>query len=155
MTDFDSHRQQPRRSRLANRRRWLGNRQGSNRAATAVVELALVLPVLMVFLLGTLETCSMIYRQQTLYIAAYEGCRVALIPRITRPQVDAAINTILTNRRVQGATITITPATFTTAPVQTLIEVRVSIPATGNSIVTPRFFTGRTLVGTCTMMKEF
>jgi Flp pilus assembly protein TadG len=145
---------------LRRQRRWwsapvLGKRPGDDRRATAVVELAIVLPVLMVLLMGTLETCSMIYRQQTLCIAAYEGCRVALIPKITRAQVDAAINQILNDRRLRGATITITPSTFTTAAAQTLIEVRIDAPVAANSIVTPRFFVGRTLTGSCTMMKEF
>ena len=125
------------------------------RRAAAVVELALLLPVLMTLLMGTLETCSMIYRRQTLYIAAYEGCRVALIPKITRGQVEAAINQILNDRRVRNATITITPSNFTAAPMQTLIEVRVDAPAASNSIVAPLFFANRTLTGQCTMMKEF
>lgn len=128
---------------------------GKQRRATAVVELALVLPLLMVLLLGTLETCSAIYRQQTLHIAAFEGCRVALVPRITRAQVDAAINQILTSRRVRNATITITPANFTTAAPRTLITVRVDAPAAGNTLVTPNFFARRTFSGFCTMMKEF
>lgn len=120
-----------------------------------MVEFALVLPVLATILLGTLETCSMIYRQQTLYIAAYEGCRVALIPKVTRAQVDAAINQILNDRRVTGGQITIVPADFLTAPTQTIVEVRVQAPAAGNSIVASRFFAGRTLTGSCFMMKEF
>jgi Flp pilus assembly protein TadG len=120
-----------------------------------VVELAMLLPLLMVMLLGTIQVCSVIYRQQTLHIAAFEGCRVALVPRITRAQVDAAINQILTNRRVRNATITITPANFTTAAPRTLITVRVDAPAANNSLVAPGFFAGRTLSGFCTMMKEF
>lgn len=125
------------------------------RRATAVVELAIVLPLLVLLLLGTMETCSVIYRQQTLQIAAYEGCRVALVPRITRAQVDAAINSILTSRRVRNATITIDPTSFTTAAPRTLITVRVDAPAAGNTIVSPQYFTGRALSGFCTMMKEF
>lgn len=137
------------------RGRRFGSHQRGNRRAAAIVEFALVLPVLLVVLLGTLETTSMIYRQQTLSIAAYEGCRVALIPKITRGQVEAAVNQILNDRRLRNATITITPNDFVNAPAQSIVEVRVTATAAGNSIIAPRFFANRTLTGSCFMMKEF
>jgi len=137
------------------RGRRFGSHRRGNRRAVAIVEFACVLPVLLVILLGTLESTSMIYRQQTLSIAAYEGCRVALIPKITRGQVDAAINQIMTDRRIRNAQITIFPNDFVNAPAQSIIEVRVTAPAAGNSIIAPRFFANRTLTGSCFMMKEF
>lgn len=126
-----------------------------NRRGAAVAEFALILPVLFTILMGTLEACSMIYRMQTLEIAAYEGCRVALIPGVTRGQIDAAINQILNDRRVSNTQITITPANFLTAPARTIVDVTVSAPAAGNSVIAPLFFANRTLTGSCTMMKEF
>ena len=135
-------------------RRFVSHRRG-NRRAVAIVEFACVLPLLLLILLGTLESTSMIYRQQTISIAAYEGCRVALIPKITRGQVDAAINQIMTDRRIRNAQITIIPNDFVNAPAQTIIEVRVTAPAAGNSIIAPRFFANRSLTGSCFMMKEF
>lgn len=143
-----------RRSKRRRGRRF-GSYRRDNRRAVAIVEFACVLPVLLVILLGTLEATSMIYRQQTLSIAAYEGCRVALIPKITRGQVEAAINQILTDRRVKNSQITIIPNDFVNAPIQTIIEVRVTAPAAGNSILAPRFFANKTLTGSCFMMKEF
>jgi Flp pilus assembly protein TadG len=137
------------------RGRRFGSRRRGNRRAVAIVEFACVLPLLLLILLGTLESTSMIYRQQTISIAAYEGCRVALIPKITRGQVDAAINQIMTDRRIRNAQITIIPNDFVNAPAQTVIEVRVTAPAAGNSIIAPRFFANRSLTGSCFMMKEF
>jgi len=137
------------------RGRRFGSHRRGNRRAVAIVEFACVLPMLLLILLGTLESTSMIYRQQTISIAAYEGCRVALIPKITRGQVDAAINQIMTDRRIRNAQITIIPNDFVNAPAQTIIEVRVTAPAAGNSIIAPRFFANRSLTGSCFMMKEF
>jgi len=137
------------------RGRRFGSHRRGNRRAVAIVEFACVLPLLLLILLGTLESTSMIYRQQTISIAAYEGCRVALIPKITRGQVDAAINQIMTDRRIRNAQITIIPNDFVNAPAQTVIEVRVTAPAAGNSIIAPRFFANRSLTGSCFMMKEF
>ena len=137
------------------RGRRFGSHRRGNRRAVAIVEFACVLPLLLLILLGTLESTSMIYRQQTISIAAYEGCRVALIPKITRGQVDAAINQIMTDRRIRNAQITIIPNDFVNAPAQTIIEVRVTAPAAGNSIIAPRFFANRSVTGSCFMMKEF
>ena len=45
-----------------------------------MVELAICLPVLILLLFGTIEACAIIYLNQSLKIAAYEGARVSLIP---------------------------------------------------------------------------
>lgn len=97
----------------------------------------------------------MIYRVQTLEIAAYEGCRVALIPGVTQGQIHEAINQILRDRRVADAQITISPANYFTAPAQTLVDITVQAPADKNAIIAPLFFARRTLTGSCSMMKEF
>lgn len=125
------------------------------RSGTAVTELAITLPILVMMLLATIECCCMIFVTQTLHIAAYEGTRVALVPKITPAQVDFAIRQILNDRRVQNATITIEPSNFSAAPIQTFIRVRVTAPANSNTLVSPIFFTNRTLRGECAMMKEY
>jgi Flp pilus assembly protein TadG len=50
------------------------------RNGAAVVELAAVLPVFVLLLMGTIETCNMIFLQQSLKIAAYEGARITIVP---------------------------------------------------------------------------
>jgi hypothetical protein len=106
-------------------------------------------------LLGTIECCSMIFVTQTLHIAAYEGARVALVPKITASQIDHSIRQILNDRRVKDAKITITPSNFSTAPLMSFITVRVTAPANPNMPVTPLFFNGQELRGECSMMKEY
>ena len=64
-------------------KRWCRDRGGA-----AVVELAVVLPVFVVILLGTIETCKMIFIQQSLEIAAYEAVRVAIVPETDFEDID-------------------------------------------------------------------
>jgi Flp pilus assembly protein TadG len=125
------------------------------RRGAATVEFAVTLPVLILIVLGAIETCSMIFLRQTLTIAAYEATRVALVPKVSNAQVLHAANSILNDRRVRGANIAITPRDFATAEVQSFITVTVSAPANSNALLTPLFFRGRTLVGQCSMMKEY
>jgi Flp pilus assembly protein TadG len=121
----------------------------------AAVEFAVVSPILVLLLFGTIEACRIIYLRQTLTIAAYEATRIALVPKSTSGQVIAAANNILTDRGVNDAVVTITPSSFSTAPIQSFIEVRVTAPANSNSLVKANFFAGKFLVGRCSMMKEY
>ena len=125
------------------------------RSGTAVTELAITLPILVLMLMATIECCCMIFVTQTLHIAAYEGTRVALVPNITRAQVEFAVNQILNDRRVKYATITIEPTNFAAAPITSFIRVRVTAPANTNTLVSPLFFTNQVLRGECSMMKEY
>ncbi len=121
----------------------------------AAVEFAVVSPILVLLLFGTIEACRIIYLRQTLTIAAYEATRIALVPKSTSGQVIAAANNILTDRGIKDAVVTITPSAFSTAPIQSFIEVRVTAPANSNSLVKANFFAGKFLVGRCSMMKEY
>lgn len=129
--------------------------RGRNNSGAAAVEFAVISPVLFLLFMGTVETCRFIYLRQSLTIAAYEATRIALIPKSTSGQVVAAANNILTDRGIKGASITITPSDFSSAPIQSFIEVRVTAPANSNSLVKVNFFAGKTLVGRCSMMKEY
>jgi hypothetical protein len=69
--------------------------------------------------------------------------------------VQTACNAVLSDRRVKGATVTITPVNFQALARGQYITVTVSAPAAKNSVIPGSFFRGRTLSGTATMMKEF
>ena len=120
----------------------------------AVTEFALVLPLLVLVLFATIETCSMMYLEQTLKIAAYEGARVALIPGTTKSNVEAAVNQVLDDRHVAAGKVSITPANYNNAAIGTFIRVTASAPTKGNSLVGAWFYGGRTLTSSVEMMKE-
>jgi Flp pilus assembly protein TadG len=58
-----------------------------NRRATACVEFALILPVLLIFVLGLLEMGRFVEVRQILTLAAEEGARQASTGQVASPQV--------------------------------------------------------------------
>lgn len=125
------------------------------RTGSAVVELAITLPIFVLILFGTIETTRMIFLQQSLEICAYQGARVALIPSSTTAKITNACSTILSDRNVQSASVTVSPANYETSPYGTLIQVRVSAPCSANSPFSPWFYGGRSLAAVVTLMKEY
>ncbi len=49
----------------------------SRRRGIATVEFAVIFPILLVMVLGTLEICQRLFSYQSATIAAYEGIRLA------------------------------------------------------------------------------
>ncbi len=126
----------------------------SLRSGVAVVELAVCLPVLTLITLATIESSAMIFLQQSLSIAAYEGARVALVPTSTEENTRYQAELILAGRQVQGATVTVTPNNYDLSPAGTWIQVVASAPFAQNSLAGGWLFNGNTLTATVEMMKE-
>lgn len=130
-------------------------RQNRLRRGVAAAELAVCLPVIVLIVLATIEACTMVFLKQSLSIAAYEGARAALIQSATNTSVQNVANQVLTQRRVNGGTVTIQPGNLITVLPGEYLTVTCSAPASSNSIIPIRFYRGRTLTGSATMMKEF
>ena len=79
----------------------------------AVVEFAIVLPLLVMFLLGIIQFSLMYNRQQALHAAAREGGRVAAIPTSTQDDITDAVDGALAGTAFDSArVVTISPNTF-------------------------------------------
>jgi Flp pilus assembly protein TadG len=126
----------------------------TDRRGVAAVEAAIMLPLFVLIALGTIEACSMIFLKQTLQIGAYEGVRTALIQGSTDWDVQHHAQVILDGRGATGYTITVSPEPFQAQTYGTFLTVTVTAPCSSNSIFTPWFYGGRTITGSCTMMKE-
>ncbi len=111
------------------------NRKGCEcgRSGLASVELAFVLPVMLILVLGTIEVCQRIFLRQSAVIVAYEGARMAARSTSSNADVTARCQTMLTQRRVLGATVSITPSDLLSQPVGTQIRIRVEVPWASNS----------------------
>ncbi len=131
------------------------NSRRARERGSVVVELAITLPVFVLILFGTIETTTMIFLQQSLEISAYQGARIALIPSATAADVTNACSTVLADRNINAASVSITPANYDSQPYGTSIRVRVAAPCSSNSPFSPWFYGGHTLVGEVTMMKEY
>jgi hypothetical protein len=128
--------------------------RSNKRRGVAAAELAVCLPVVVLLVVATIESCSALFLKQSLTVAAYEGVRTAIEKGSTTTAVQTACNRILDDRRIQGAKVTLNPASISSLKPGDFIDVIVSAPCTSNSPVPTTFFRGRTLTATASMMIE-
>jgi Flp pilus assembly protein TadG len=137
-------------------------RRKSRRHGVEVVEMAIVLPIIILITLGTLEICEGTFLRQKLELAAHAGSRIAIRKNATSSDVLAAVQTNLDARGVNyggdiASAVTITPDPET-APTLTAISVLVRIDTDENlrmPISVYRFLAGRELTGEVSMFKEY
>lgn len=126
----------------------------NSRRGVAATEFAVCLPVLLLLVLGMMETCSMIFLKQSLAITAYEGAHTAVKADATAAEVQTICDGILADRRIQGATITVTPNNIAAVPAGDYIEIRVTAPTDRNGLLPLNFFRGRQIDAAAVVMKE-
>ena len=87
-------------------------RQARRRRGLVVVEAAIIMNLLLLVVLGVLEYGWMFLVSDEMHNAARQGARLAVLPDATEDQVKSAVETLLTNSRLQGTThtVTITPS---------------------------------------------
>lgn len=127
-------------------------RDRSRSRAAAIVEFAVVLPLLLTILFGIIEYGWVFMVRQTLQTAAREGCRVAVLQTSTEPYT-ASLNRVSQVMAPTGLSFTVNMSHATPGnPVET---VEVSVPYNDVSLM-GGFFGAHdyNLAGTCTMRKE-
>ena len=137
-------------------------RRSSQRRGTEVVELALVLPLLLLLVFSTLELCEKTFLLQKIKIAAHEGAVVAIRRSATVSDVEDAVQDYLEARGVDfgsdiSSAVSITPDPAV-ADKLTPITVTVTVDTNDNSRVGAhfyRYFVGDDTTGNVTMFKEF
>lgn len=112
------------------------------------------MPVIVLIVLASMEACAMIFLQQSLSVAAYEGARVGLTRGAGAADVTAQCQQILDDREVKAATVTVTPSNLTSAGEGTWISVEAKAPFARNSLVGGWLFGSRTLTADVQMMNE-
>jgi Flp pilus assembly protein TadG len=128
--------------------------RSSARRGVAAAELAVCLPVVVLLVIATVESCSALFLKQSLTVAAYEGVRTAIEKGSTTANIQTACNQILADRRIQGASVTVNPANKAALQPGAFIDVTVSAPRASNTAVPTTFFRGRTLTAKASMMIE-
>lgn len=112
------------------------NQRLPHRRGGALIEAALVLPIMLALTFGAVEFGYFIFLKQAVQGAAREGARTAILPDATTAKVNAAVGTAMTAAGLDGTGYTVqirdgasdaavNPAT---AEPQTPIRVLVSCP---------------------------
>jgi Flp pilus assembly protein TadG len=120
----------------------------------AATELAVCLPIVVLLVIATIEACSAVFLKQSLTVAAYEGVRTALVPLATSATVETTCNQILTDRRIQGAKVTVSAADISALNPGDYVDVTITAPCASNSVVPLNFYRGRSMTAKASMMIE-
>lgn len=119
------------------------------------VELAVVLPVVLLFVWGLFEFARLLLAADTIVSAAQDGCRMGITPGSTSADVTAEINTVLSSGFISGATVTITPTEAATLKTGEALTVTIKVPFSQISwLPTPQFLNGKVVKTTCVMLRE-
>ncbi|HEV3343508.1 MAG TPA: TadE family protein [Pirellulales bacterium] len=127
----------------------------TNRRGAALVEFALVVPIFLACVVGSVEIGRAIMVQESLTNASREGVRVGILDGAMSSDVTTAVNGYLSGVSISGASTTVTPANPGTQPEGTQVTVSVSIPYSNVSWVpSPWFLKNQTLTATSVMARQ-
>lgn len=134
-------------------------KRGARRSGAALVEFALVAPLLLLVMLGMIEVGRGIMVTEILGHAARIGARTGAISTGTTSSVTSAVNDMMTGASLTGYTLQVkvngVVSDLSTAKTGDEITVTVSIPyANVTWVGNPRFLSGKSLKGQCTMRRE-
>jgi Flp pilus assembly protein TadG len=146
------------REHLGDRRIRLGRPQ---RPGAAVVEFAIVGPILFIMILAMFEFGRTLMVMELLTEGARVGCRLAIIEGTTSAQIQQAVTTYLAGVGINGDTVGVivndAPVNSVEAanqPAYAEMTVQVTVPVTSISWVPNPLFTSGTLKGQFTMRRE-
>jgi len=129
--------------------RWSAGRQ---RRGVVTSEMALCLPILLVFLFGCYESARAYMFQHAAESAAYEAARMGIIPNAQVDDCRQVAETVLRSVGVRNFNLTVSPnPILRDSPT---ITVTIEVPMGTNCRVAPFFFGNTTLLGECQMQRE-
>ena len=103
--------------------------------------------------LAAFEAANAMFVKQGLTIAAYEAARLATETGADQSTAVTRANEILTSRRINSATVTVTPAVTQATSRGTVVTVVVSAPLAANSIGIQWFLQGQTASSRTVMVR--
>ena len=125
-----------------------------HRSGTAVIELAVCLPVIILLVFGSIEAASFIFLKQSLSAAAYEAAREAIRNTSNNTNSEARATNVLDARNVRDYAITFPNGESATAIRGSEIVVLVTAPTQPNSPLAGQFVANRQLTARVVMVKE-
>lgn len=126
----------------------------AQRRGAALVEFALVAPIFLAIIVGSIEFGRAIMVQEALTNASREGARVGVLDGSLTTDVSSAVNTYLTGMSISGATTAVSPTDPGTSPNGTQVTVTVSIPYTTVTWVPSPWFLKNATLSAITVMQR-
>ncbi len=127
--------------------------KGARRHGTAVVETAIMLPIIIVLLFTSIELANGIFLKQAVTIAAYEGARSATRPGGTNSTAENRIDEVLLARSVGTYTVTFSPTVTELTTRGTPITVTVEAAASTYALNPLRLLQDRKMGKSITMVR--
>jgi Flp pilus assembly protein TadG len=131
------------------------------RRAVAVVEFAVIAPILVFLVLGMIELARGMMVKEILTDAARRGCRTAILPSGTTSGVTTDVTTVLSNNSISTANLTTTllvngaATDISKSPSGAKISLKVSVPVSDVAWITPLFMPGKNVESeTVTMLNQ-
>jgi Flp pilus assembly protein TadG len=122
------------------------------RKGAALVEFAVMVPILFVLFFACVEFSRVAMIRHTIDNAVYEAARTAIVPGGTAANAQAEARRMLSAMGIINSSIEVTPQTLTRSTPQ--VSVRINVPIDSNSYVPPQFFAGRSITRELTMQRE-
>ncbi len=127
-------------------------RRGQRRRGSAIVEFAVVAPILFALFAFLWEFSRMEMLQHSAATASYEGARQGIVHGASAEDARDAAEAILNAVGVNGYTVRITPATIDENTVA--VQVDVNIPIARNAFITPFFMKGMEVDSTFSLRRD-
>lgn len=122
------------------------------RNGAAAVEMAVTLPILILFFFAQFELVRLNNIRNSVYMSAYEGAREGLIPGATVSDIEAKVNNILGAVGAINGTITVSPTTITDDTERVIVTV--TVPLDSNSWTVPLYAPGKSITATVELVRE-
>ena len=127
-------------------------RTASRRTGAAMVEFAIVAPLLFLFFFGAFEFCRVAMIRHTADNAVYEGARTGFIPGATADEARQEAERIMSSLGLSNFDVRVTPSQLDNDTED--VTVSVEVPLDGNSFVPNQFVGGKTIERELTMRRE-
>ena len=125
-----------------------------SRRASSLVEFAIVGPVVIMTIFGTVDICCLYNLRSSIKLGAYQACRMGVTPGCTATTCRAQAQVFLDSRRIRNYTIQLTPADPSTLTTGQFLTVTVTAPTSENLPLQGWFTQGRSVTATVSMVSE-
>lgn len=113
-------------------------RHQRNRTGAAAVEFAVAITVLIMVVFACIEFSRLAMLKHSVEYASYLGARKGMIIGAVQSNIVGATEDYLNDLGVSGANVQVTPGNIKDDT--SLVEVRVTLPISGNSWISPVYF---------------